>query len=91
MRLTKADKEQLKVWGHEEKDMRQLQDAANRTTYSCAPNGSGDCKRIGVKKAIEILGREKWLSGISRSAFHWTCARSSFSKTVYFDSSKIFE
>jgi hypothetical protein len=50
-----------------------------------------DIKKISQEKALEILGREEYLSGISRSAFHWSAVRDNNGETVYFDSSKLFE
>ena len=40
-----------------------------------------------MKKAIEILGRKEFLSGLARSTFHWDSQRGD----VSFDSSKLFE
>ena len=94
MKLNKNDKEILKKWGNLDKDMRQLQEAANKTKYELhyTENGKYASKRIGVKEVIAVLGREEWLSGISRSAFHWTCAKPVYGGgMVYFDSGAIFE
>lgn len=81
MRIRKTEKEILKQQGWPDDEIEQIQEAANCTKYDY--NG----EKIGVKKAIEILGRETWISGLCRSAFHWTatCGR------VGFDSSKIFK
>ena len=42
---------------------------------------------------IEILGREAYLSGTSRSAFHWSCVRETdkIGVLIYFDSSRLFK
>lgn len=50
-----------------------------------------DGEAISREQAIAILGRETYLSGISRSAFHYTTARKTDDgRTVYFDSTKLF-
>ena len=43
-------------------------------------------------QALEILGEKKFLSGISRSAYHYTAARETEDGefVVYFDSSVLF-
>lgn len=86
MKLTSNDKELLKEWGYKDNDMGQIEEATRRTIYKM------DGEKISTKKALEELGREEYLSGISRSAFHWSSARNSKNeKTVFFDSSKLFE
>lgn len=86
MKLTKNDKELLKSWGYEDKDILQIEEATIKTTYEM------DDKKISIKKAIQVLGREEFLSGIARSAFHWNCVRTNKNgETVFFDSSKLFK
>ena len=86
MKLNKEDKALLKEWGHLESDLEQIEEATRKTKYEL------NDKNISTKKAIEILGREKYLSGISRSAFHWTALRSNDNnESVFFNSSKLFE
>jgi hypothetical protein len=86
MKLTKTDKELLTKWGYPEEDMNQIEEATTKTVYEL------NDKKISCKKALEVLGREEFLSGISRSAFHWSSARNNEKgETVYFDSSKLFE
>ena len=85
--LSQADKALLLSWGHPESDFAQIEQAMqkSKTTYKM------DCKPISREKAIEVLGREAYLSGISRSAFHFTAARQTQDgKVVLFDSSKLF-
>lgn len=89
MKLNQSDKEILRSWNHTEQDIEQIERATNtkNTTYSM--NG----RKITQTKAIEILGRKEYLSGISRSAFHWSAARKTLygDNVVHFDSSKLFE
>lgn len=86
MKLTKSDIEKLLKWGHLESDINQLEQAANICVYT-----DKNEKRISCKKAIDMLGREVWLSGISRAAFHWDCGRGEGDNYVGFDCSKIFK
>lgn len=88
MKLTVADKELLKKWGYPEKDFEQIEMAteAKCTTYEM--NG----EKISATKAIEVLGREAYLSGIGRSAFHFTSFRENDNgQGVHFNSSKLFK
>lgn len=81
MKLTKKDKEYLLSVGVAEDDFPQMEEAMSCTKYEL--NG----KKIQRKTAIEYLGRETYLSGISRSAFHYTAYRDG----VLFDSSDLFK
>lgn len=88
MELTKNDKELLKSWGYENEDIKQIERATGVrfTKYKV------DNKEISIDEAITLLGREEFLSGISRSAFHWSSARTTKNgKTVLFDSSRLFK
>ncbi|MFD1736200.1 hypothetical protein ACFSCX_06435 [Bacillus salitolerans] len=86
MKLTSEDKELLLKWGFPEKDFYQIEVATRKTTYEL------DDKKISAKEALEILGRETYLSGISRSAFHWSsCRENEKGQIVYFNSSKLFK
>ena len=86
MKLTNKDKQLLTKWGYPEDDFRQIKEATTKTKYEL------NNERISRSKAIEILGREIYLSGIVRSAFHWSAARyKDESQVVYFDSSKLFQ
>ncbi|MEN6312778.1 MAG: hypothetical protein ABFD25_00865 [Clostridiaceae bacterium] len=85
MKLTSEDKELLTKWGHKEGDFDQIERATTKTTYEM------DSKKISTSEAIDTLGREKYLSGISRSAFHWSaCRQNETGDTVCFDSSRLF-
>ena len=77
MKLTETDKKQLKENGYVESDFPQIERAMqkSKTKYSTVNIQTGKKETISRERAIEILGRETWLSGISRSAFHWTATR----------------
>lgn len=88
MKLTKEDKSLLKKWGHPEEDILQIEKAVkiSRYIYSCKDKEIS----ISQEEAIKSLGRELFLSGISRSAFHWSALRVNNNVKVYFDSSRLF-
>lgn len=91
MKLTVEDKKLLAQWGHPEKDFHQIEEAMqkSKTKYKLGSTP------ISCEKAIDLLGRERYLSGIARSAFHFSAARevpnSMSGEIVYFDSSRLFK
>lgn len=85
MRLNKKDSETLSSWGFSIEDIEQIKTAIGKTTCKYKD------KKISANKAVELLGRETFLSGISRSAFHWNCSRENNGNYVYFDSRKLFD
>ena len=88
MKLTNEDKAYLRELGHPETDFAQIEEAIGKTVYTLNFK-----KQISCAKAIELLGRQTFLSGISRSAFHLSASRQigDTAVTVDFDSSKLFE
>lgn len=94
-RFTDEDKADLLSMGYPNKDLWQIQEAAKGkyTRYTLYTGDKGAGKRINGEEAIRILGRRVWLSGLARSAFHWTAMRSSPDEQyeVYFDSSRFFK
>ena len=104
LRLSDSDIEYLKKIGHTEEDIPQIEEALNNTIYTLGNAGKSSDGSIEIpdeqndveitaQEAREILGDEKFLSGLSRSAFHYTSGRWNNDDTKYvsFDSSKIFE
>ena len=95
MKFTEEHKQILRNFGHPEEDMWQLEEATKNgnTTYTlCSADNSVKEKRISAKKCIELLGLKGFLSGISRSAFHWSASREVDDVlSIYFDSSKLFK
>ena len=99
MKLTDTDKQYLleKVYGGIkqtfEEDLPQIEEAADVTTYTLYKGDKSD-GRISRTKAIALCGREGWLSGLSRAAFHWTACRQVLANPdhayVMFDSRKLF-
>lgn len=88
MKLTNNDQAILIRWGYTRNDFSQIEHAMrNDTTIYTV-----DDVPIIRDEAIRRLGRETWLSGIARSAFHATCVRETEDgESVYFDSSKLFQ
>ena len=86
MKLTQEEKELLIEWGFNEADFEQIERATRKTVYEM------DGKKISGSEALEILGRETYLSGIARSAFHFTsCRENEKGQMVHFNSSKLFK
>ena len=68
MKLTKEDKQILLKMGHPEEDFWQIEEASKVTIYK--EYDGKKWKRISAKRVIELVGREKLLAGLGRSAFH---------------------
>lgn len=87
MKFTDEDKKMLLSLGYEPEDIPQIEDATVTVKLK-----TEDGKKINVDTAIKILGRREFLSGISRSAYHFSASRVSDSgKKVYFDNSRMFD
>lgn len=88
--FTNEDKDILRSLGCPEKDWAQMELAVSKTTFTLWDNGTET--RIGRDKASAILGRTAFLSGMARSAFHFSAVREAEDgKRVYFDSSRYFD
>ena len=88
MQLTEEDKRLLRKIGYRKKDFPQIEKAM-QTKYTKYDYRH---KRISRAKAIELLGREKFIYGLSRSAFHWSaCQITSEGEEVGFDSCRLFK
>ena len=74
--LTNKDKKLLKEWGYSNEDMPQIEEVANVSiiTFTYKANKSQE-HIITPQRAIRIIGRRKFLSGLSRAAFHWSAIR----------------
>ena len=92
MKLTVEDKKNLIEMGYAEQDFEQIGLAGTHTIYKerCA---DGTSKKVPRARVIELLGRRTFLSGLGRSAFHWSAVRETEDgKTnIYFNSSKLFK
>ena len=74
MKATKEMLDWFKQAGHPEDDMQQLKAAVRECKCTICDDDLKET-RISKEKAVEILGLETFLSGISRAAFHRDCAR----------------
>ena len=73
-------------------DLPQIEEAAECTTYEVMRICDEKGKMITRTGAIRLLGREVWLDGLVRSAFHWTACRYLDDKRVVcFDSHELFK
>ena len=97
MYFTKNDAAYLASIGYADEDIAQIRKAMWKryTTYSAEKhigNTHAVMNNLPREQAIAALGREEYLLGLARSAFHWSAARISNSGwTVYFDSSRLFK
>lgn len=92
MELTKQDVSYIvNELGYEMKDIPQIKAALKKTKFTqCTPKDNGVI--ISADSARKILGDRPFLSGISRSAFHWSAVRQKDDGTiVYFDSNPYFK
>lgn len=89
-KLTNDDKSYLKRIGFNERDFIQIEQALNDVDLSITDNDIiRGCKtrKCGVDRSIEVLGRETFISGLSRAAYHATATRVSENKRfeIHFD------
>ena len=79
-------------FGYPKKDLEQIEAALSKTDFELYDQSKTEDEKITIDKAIEILGEELFLSGICRSAFHWSATRESKKgQKVYFNSSRLFK
>jgi hypothetical protein len=92
MKLTKRDKEILRTEYYEDDEsIEQIERATSKTVFTLYDH-INEPIRIGIRKVIELLGREEFLSGMDRSAFHWDSYRVTADGKygIGFDSSALF-
>lgn len=88
MKLTKKDKEILKGMGYVDWDLQQIEAASNDTSYRIA----GTDKTFSEEKALELLERKAFLSGLARSTFSGTSYRKELNgtRTIMIESRDFF-
>ena len=94
MKLTNKDKKYLLSIGYTENDFEQIGNIAKHTKYEMfTKEDESIVTTITQKKAIELLGRNTFLSGLGRTAFHRSAVRYNDEGTIYvvFDGSKYFK
>ena len=92
MELTKQDVSYIvNELRYEMMDIPQIKAALKKTKFTqCTPRDNGTI--ISADSARKILGDKPFLSGICRSAFHWSAVRQKDDGTIiYFDSSPLFK
>lgn len=92
MKLTDENKKKLAAWGYRyPAELAQIEAAMSekKTNYTIV-KGQRE-REIKRSEALQLLGEEIFLSGIARSAFHFTAARETADgkTTILFDSSKL--
>ena len=91
-KLSKEHQEIILNFGYPKKDLEQIEAALSKTDFELYDQSKTEDEKITIDKAIEILGEELFLSGICRSAFHWSATRESKKgQKVYFNSSRLFK
>lgn len=91
MKLSEKDKTILASLGCPEEDFDQIKYAADQTSFTLGDQ-DGNMKRISIKTANQLLTREVFLSGLNRSAFHFSAVREAVDgQLIYFDSSAYFK
>lgn len=84
--LTDEDKKILKSFGNKKKDIEKIEKAVAVTDFEI------DDKPIDLVSVLRIMDRKEFLSGMSRSAFHFSAARETVDgRVVLFDSSRLFK
>ena len=94
MKLTNKDKKYLLSIGYTENDFEQIGNIAKYTKYEMfTKEDESIVTTITQKKAIELLGRNTFLSGLGRTAFHRSAVRFTDDDKicVMFDSNKFFK
>jgi len=99
MELTDNDRKLLKSWGNKPVEVAQIAQAVFFTSYKCCKTvmdekmnvTCGKREDISETEALRKLGRERFLRGLSRSAFHWnaTCETDD-GELIEFDSKRYF-
>lgn len=90
--LTAKEKRILTGMNYSENDIQQIDAALNKTRFEYLDEHDALIKKISRHEARAILGDTDFLSGIARSAFHWTAMRATpCGDKIYFDSSRFFK
>lgn len=90
-KLSDEDIKTLKRFGHEDEDIPQIQEALLKTKFTYCEDDK-EVREISAQEAVELLGKEQFLSGLGRSAYHYTAYRKINDNTgVSFDSFALFE
>ena len=88
--LTNEDETSLLIIGYTDDDLNQIGQGLKEVELLITDNDiAKGCKtrKCGAKRAIEVLGREEFISGVARASFHATATRYSCDGRyeIYFD------
>lgn len=77
MKLTDEDKKYLREMYDEteERYLKQIEDCSKKTVFMLINKEKDTSKRIAEGEAIRLLGRETFVSGMHRAAFHRSAIR----------------
>jgi hypothetical protein len=90
-KLNQQHQEIILNFGYPKEDLKQIEAALKCTDFEILTEGKEDEKTT-IEKAVEILGEEKFLSGMCRSAFHYSAIREGKNGIkIYFNSSRLFK
>lgn len=93
--MKKLNKEHQAIildFGYPKEDLKQIERALSKTDFELLTPEKNQDEKISKDKAIEILGEKEFLSGMCRSAFHYSAVRENkFGQKVYFNSSRLFK
>lgn len=88
MTITKEEKRSLTLQGYSRTDINEIIRAARKTSYFLV---CGQQRlTIPESEAVERLGREEWLKGITRSAFHIDTTRHGLNGEMIHMHSKVY-
>lgn len=93
MKLTNKDKKYLLSIGYTENDFEQIGNIAKYTKYDMITREDESIvTRITQRECIKLLGRNTFLSGLGRTAFHRSAVRYDDNDTLFvlFDANKYF-
>ena len=93
MKLTNKDKKYLLSIGYTENDFEQISNIAKYTKYEMfTKEDESIVTRITQRECIKLIGRNTFLSGLGRTAFHRSAVRYNDEGTIYvgFDCDKFF-
>lgn len=92
MNLSEKDKNHLvNKLKYKKEDIPQIEKSLKKTRFKLEKTDES-VSEISAADARKILGDDRFLSGIGRSSFHWSCVRQAEDgSSIYFDSSRLFK
>lgn len=92
-KLSSRDKLILLSMGYPTSDFPQIEEAIGKTKFILVNSNTGEeLKNLSPIEAQRKLQQKDFLSGLGRSAFHWTSVREcSKTREIFFDSSALFK